>query len=101
MLAGKLANGGNAWSRLSVVLGLRRLGFQSFFVEQIEQASPETVAYFEAAVRQLGLTGSAALVAGQHCYGIKRPELDAIAEDAALLINFGGHLTALQGVSRR
>jgi hypothetical protein len=93
VLAGKPGNGGNAWARLSVVVGLRRLGFQAFFIEQIEQSSPENVAYFKAAIQQLGLTGSAALVAGRECYGIQRRDLDAIAADAALLINFGGHLT--------
>jgi hypothetical protein len=93
VLAGKRRNGGNAWARQSVVVGLRRLGFQTFFIEQIEQAGPETVGYFEAVVDQFGLTGSAALVAGGNCHGIERHELDAIAADAVVLINFGGHLT--------
>jgi hypothetical protein len=93
VLAGKPGNGGNAWARLSVVVGLRRLGFQAFFVEQIERASPQSLAYFEAVTRQLGLTGSAALVAPGECHGIERRDLDAIAADATLLINFGGHLT--------
>jgi hypothetical protein len=79
-----------------VVLGLRRLGFQVFFVEQIEHAGPQNVAYFEAVMGQFDLTGSAALVTGRECYGMERRELDDIAADAALLINFGGHLTAPQ-----
>ncbi len=93
VLAGKPGNGGNAWARLSVVVGLRRLGFQTFFIEQIENAEPENVAYFEAVVRQLGLVGSAALVSGQECHGMDWRELAAIASNATLLINFGGHLT--------
>lgn len=93
VLAGKLGNGGNAWSRLSVVVGLRRLGFDAYFIEQIQHAGPETIAFFETAVQQLGLTGGAALVAGQECHGITRGELDSIAADAILLVNFGGHLT--------
>jgi hypothetical protein len=93
VLAGKPGNGGNAWARLSVVGGLRRLGFQAFFVEQIERASPQNLAYFEDVILQSGLVGSAALVSGGECYGMDRRELDAIAADATLLINFGGHLT--------
>src|ERR1700693_3597958 len=89
--AGKPANGGNAWARLSVVVGLRRLGFQTFFIEQIENAEPENVAYFEAVVRQLGLVGSAALVSRQECHGMDWRALSAIASNATLLINFGGH----------
>src|SRR5438105_4320878 len=34
-LANKPGNGGAAWTRLSYVLGLRRLGFDAFFIEQI------------------------------------------------------------------
>jgi hypothetical protein len=93
VLAGKPGNGGNVWARLSVVFGLRRLGFQAFFVEQMEQVGAENLAFFEAVTKQLGLSGSAALVAGRDCHGMKRSELDAIAADAGLLINFGGHLT--------
>ena len=93
VLAGKPGNGGNAWTRLSMVVGLRRLGFQTFFIEQIERARPENVAYFEAVIRQFGLVGSAALVSGRECHGVQRREVDAIAADATLLINFGGHLT--------
>lgn len=93
VLAGKLGNGGNAWARLSVVAGLRRLGFSTYFIEQMDHADADTVSYFETVVGQLGATGSAALVAGTHCFGIERPQLDAIAAEAALLVNFGGHLT--------
>src|ERR1700693_1521915 len=94
VLAGKPWNGGNAWARLSVVVGLRRLGFQVFFVEQIEHAARENIAYFEAVMRQFDLTNSAALVTRAECYGIAKRELDDIAADVALLVNFGGHLTA-------
>ena len=34
-LANKPLNGGEAWVRLNWVLGLRKLGFQVYFVEQI------------------------------------------------------------------
>jgi hypothetical protein len=96
VLAGKPGNGGNAWARLSVVVGLRRLGFQVYFVEQIDHAGVENIAYFEAVMRQFDLTESAALVTSGECYGIAKRELDDIAAEAALLVNFGGHLTAPQ-----
>ena len=36
-LAAKPRNGGEAWVRLSYVLGLRRLGLDVAFVEQLER----------------------------------------------------------------
>lgn len=93
VLAGKPGNGGNAWARMSVAVGLRRLGFRVFFIEQIERAGRENLAYFDAVMGQFGLSGSAALVAGGTTYGMPLHELTDVAADAAVLINFGGHLT--------
>ena len=93
MLAGKPGNGGNAWARLSVVVGLRRLGLDVFFVEQIRNIDTDRLGYFEEVMRQFGLTANATLVAGGEYFGIARHELEAIAADATLLVNFGGHLT--------
>lgn len=93
VLAGKPGNGGNAWSRLSVVNGLQKLGFEVFFVEQIAAPGRENTAYFDDVMRQFRLTGKAALVANGDSHGIARLALDEIAADATLLVNFGGHLT--------
>jgi hypothetical protein len=38
-LANKLGNGGGTWERMSWVVGLRRLGFDVYFVEQIARES--------------------------------------------------------------
>jgi len=38
-LANKYRNGGGAWERLSWVTGLRRLGFDVYFIEQIAAES--------------------------------------------------------------
>ena len=38
-IANKHLNGGEAWVRLSWILGLRRLGFDVWFVEQIDEAT--------------------------------------------------------------
>jgi hypothetical protein len=86
VLAGKPGNGGNAWSRLSFVLGLRRLGFDALFVEQLESMAPEGSEYFEQVCAQFG-------VEGYLVFDAPSPELVARTEAASLLLNVGGHLT--------
>ena len=86
-LANKPANGGNAWTRLSYVLGLARLGFDVVFVEQIEQPSTEAAEYFEAVCGRFGVDGEL-IVDGQIPDGL----LDR-AEGSDVLVNIGGHLT--------
>src|SRR5437588_617683 len=65
-LANKPGNGGNAWSRLSWVGGLRALGFDVVFVEQIESryCGTANVGWFETVTTAYGLGGSSALVVG-------------------------------------
>jgi hypothetical protein len=107
-LANKPFNGGNAWSRLSWVLGFKRLGFDVCFVEQIsrracvdvagavtEIAESVNLAYFRAVMEQFGLERSSALICddGQELYGLPLQELMARAGTAVLLFNLGGHLT--------
>lgn len=106
-IANKYRNGGAAWVRLSWVLGLRQLGFQVYFVEQIarehclhpegQEARFETslnLAYFEQVVEQFGLAGHAALIYedGAEIAGLTRPELLEVADAADLLVNITGHL---------
>jgi hypothetical protein len=106
-LANKARNGGNAWSRLSWVLGLKRLGFDVCFVEQVSRnscvdASGGTiefgdsvpVAYFKSVMEQFGLAGASALICdnGEHC-GLPWSELASRARKADLLLNLSGHLT--------
>src|SRR5258706_448014 len=57
VLAGKPGNGGNAWSRLSLVEGLRRLGLDVIFIEQLADPTPQATAYFEAIRNEFGLDG--------------------------------------------
>ena len=67
-IANKHLNGGEAWVRLSWILGLRRLGFDVWFVEQIDEATcvdaagapapfaqSENRRYFEQVVERFGL----------------------------------------------
>jgi hypothetical protein len=85
-LAAKAGNGGHAWSRISLVLGLRRLGFEVVFVEQLDEPKPAQRAYFESVCTQFEIDGY--LVSGPVPY-----ELLARAEAATLLLNVGGNLT--------
>jgi hypothetical protein len=106
-LANKLLNGGEAWVRLSWILGLRRLGLDVWFVEQIdagtcvdasgEQASfadCENRRYFETVVREFGLEDRATLVyeGGRATSGVSLEVLADVASEAELLINISGHL---------
>ena len=110
-LANKPLNGGEAWVRLSWVLGLRRLGFDAWFVEQIEgrrcvdeSGRPAAFAdsvnrsHFEAVVRDFGLEGRAALLCdgGREVAGVGQPDLREAAAEADLLVNISGHLTAAE-----
>jgi hypothetical protein len=97
-LANKPWNGGIAWARLSLLLGLRRLGFEVFFVEQVDKSTRAQRSYFRDVLEPFSLGG--ALIDGGH--PIPEDALDA-ADEAELLINIGGHLTveALKGRPRR
>jgi len=107
-LANKPFNGGNAWSRVSWVLGLRRLGFDVLFVEQISEddcvdatgapagfKNSANLAYFRLAMAQFGLAGASALLCddGKQVYGLPLAELVRQAQRAGLLFNISGHLT--------
>jgi hypothetical protein len=106
-LANKPWNGGNAWTRLSWVSGLRRLGFEPVFVEQIGQSScldengvacafqdSANLAYFRSTMEQVGLAGRSALVCDDgKIWGLSLDRLSLLASEAALLLNISGHLT--------
>lgn len=84
-LATKAGNGGNAWTRISLVLGLRRLGFEVLFFEQLAAPSEAQRAYFERVCGAFGIDG----------YLLADEALDALVErgrGADLLLNVGGHL---------
>jgi hypothetical protein len=108
VIANKPFNGGNAWAVLSWVLGLSKLGFRVYFVEQIGREScvdatgattafehSVNLAYFKQAAEQFGLADSAALIyaEGEQIHGPPYEELLDIMEAADLLVNITGHLT--------
>ena len=87
-VANKHRHGGSQWVRMSWAEGLRRLGFDVVFVEELyEGGAPAT---FAAVMNELDLPG--ALLRGDQVLGMDRAELLERAQDAALLVNLGGHL---------
>lgn len=107
-LANKPRNGGEAWVRLSWVLGLRRLGFEAWLIEQIAPQScvgddgesarfgeSANLAYFREVCDQFGLTGCAALICGEGeaVHGATSAELLALAGRCDMVLNVSGHLT--------
>jgi hypothetical protein len=107
-IANKYLNGGGAWTRLSWVLGLKKLGFRVYFIEQIGRESCVDASgavtpfercvnadYFKRVCEQFGLWGAAALVYenGERTHGLSYAELLDVAQSADLLVNNSGHLT--------
>jgi|KBSSwiStaDraftv2_1062776.scaffolds.fasta_scaffold296332_2 hypothetical protein len=115
VIATKCRNGGNARAVLNWVQGLRKLGVQAYYVEQIAsqhcvddrgQAVPfaqsANVAYFEHVMRHAGLAEVSTLVCdgGPITSGLPFRELLDVADAADLLLNITGHLT-LEPLLRR
>jgi hypothetical protein len=98
VVAGALANkpnsGGEAWVRLSWVLGLRRLGWDAWFVECLPSGDPEGQRFFERVVSEFGLGERAALLGegGEPLIGIGKAELGEVAGEAEVLFDVSGHL---------
>jgi hypothetical protein len=108
-LANKTGNGGGAWERMSWVTGLRRLGCDVYFVEQIAPAACVNAAgapaaltdsinldWFRFVTEWFGVSDHSALVnaGGEKCVGVSWPQLLEIACSADLLVNLSGHLTS-------
>jgi hypothetical protein len=101
-LANKPGNGGEAWVRLTWALGLRRLGHDVVFVEQVARAGETGRAWFDAVTTRFGLGRDACLVGGDGAVaiGLSLEELLAHAERTALLVNLSGHLTLPEVLER-
>src|SRR6266545_867805 len=107
-LANKPGNGGAAWTRLSWLLGLKRLGHEVYFIEQIARnacadaagspcdlADSVNAAYFRHVAGRFGFANMAALVCDDNLesVGLLATELADVADTADLLVNISGHLT--------
>jgi hypothetical protein len=84
-LAAKPWNGGEAWVRLSYVLGLRRLHLEVSFVEQVTTLSAAALHWFRSVTASFGLVAS--LVDGDG-----RPTVGPEPEGGDLLLNLSGNL---------
>lgn len=93
-LANKPDNGGEAWVRLSWVLGLRRLGFDVHFIERLPTGDPAGRRFFEQVVGDFGLTERASLLGegGEALFGRGKTELVEVADEADVLFDISGHL---------
>src|SRR3954447_11832076 len=94
-VANKPRSGGEAWVRLSWLRGLRRLGHEVCFVEQIESAEPVNLETFRVAMAALAPECPVALLCdGASLDGLTLEEVTAWAGGADLLVNISGHLEA-------
>jgi hypothetical protein len=84
-LAAKAGNGGNAWTRISLVRGLARLGFDVVFLEELPGSSAEQARFFADVCRAFDIEGY--LLDGRAPVPAER------VLGAELLVNVGGHLS--------
>jgi hypothetical protein len=114
-VANKPLNGGESWVRLSWILGLRRLGFDVYFVERLDTAScvdeagrpsplagSANLAQFEGIAQEFALQGSVALLdgRGERLRGLDPGRLADLAAEADVLFDLSGHLGELAFASR-
>jgi len=95
-VANKLGNAGAAWTRLSWALGLRRLGFDVLFVEELAASGAwrNEADWFRTVMQAGGLWGSALLMerGSGETVGLSYAEARNRADGAGLLVNISGHL---------
>ncbi|HET9197331.1 MAG TPA: hypothetical protein VFN92_03655 [Solirubrobacterales bacterium] len=91
-LAAKPGNGGEAWVRLSWVLGLRRLGYDAWL---LEEADPGTARdgrrFFRAEAERHGL-GERAVLLGDEEEPLGRDAVEDLARSAVALVDISGNL---------
>jgi hypothetical protein len=116
-IANKLHTGGAAWTRLSWALGLKALGFEVAFVEQIHRdccvdrlGRPRAfdhsanLEYFREVTEQFGLSDLATLTCDDGAtYGLTASALEDLLRSAVALVNISGHYRhpSLESIPRR
>jgi hypothetical protein len=88
MMAGVPRQGGATWAVLQYLLGLRRLGHDVVFVEQVERLE-DSAPYFDDVVRSFDLRAALIERATGRTHGVSRRTLYAGAD---LLLNLSGRL---------
>lgn len=107
-VANKYRNGGGVWERMSWVIGLRQLGYDVYFIEQIASnacvagngavttfADSVNLDWFRYVTDWFGIADRSSLVyaGGTECVGMPWTRLLEVAESTDLLVNLSGHLT--------
>jgi hypothetical protein len=91
-LAAKPGNGGEAWVRLSWVLGLRRLGYDAWLLEQVDAGTARSGSrFFRAEAERHGLAERAILL-GDEEEPLGREEVEDLARSAVGLVDVSGNL---------
>lgn len=123
MIAGAIAQhplggAGNAWAFLQYVLGFRRLGFDTYYVEHVEpqrcidadwKPAPfldsANVAFFRDVMDRFALSDHAALLEwdGAAHAGLARRDIERLARETDLFLNISGrfHERAVLAAARR
>jgi hypothetical protein len=105
-LAQKPRQGGHTWQFLNYLLGFRRLGWRTLFLDRLEpdmcvdDAGRECAVedsvnfqYFMTIMQRFGLEYFLEYNNGEHCWGIPRGELTPRLERSSFLLNVMGFLT--------
>jgi hypothetical protein len=124
MIAGAIARhplggGGNTWAFLQYVLGFRRLGFDTYYIEHLAPedcvddewrptsfVASANARYFQTVIDRFDLGGHAGLFErdGGHHIGLSREAIEKLAPEVELLVNLSGHFhleSVLRAVRRR
>jgi len=92
-LAAKPRNGGEAWVRLSYLLGLRELGVDVTFVEQLDDAAPDALAWFDSVCGRFAIDAALVDASGRIFRGEEPEPADA-------LLNLSGNLRVARLLAR-
>src|SRR5919197_3931554 len=93
---------GSIWARLQYLLGLERLGIESFWVDRLAPVDPKKnfhgldylVERFKRTAADFGFEDRYCILynEGERCFGLGRKDLARLVNDADLLINISGRL---------
>lgn len=107
VIANKYLNGGAVWTRLNWLLGLRKLGYQVYFIEQIlpqhcidhmgrttQFDQSANLRFLKEVMEEFGLEKSYALVLGEgeQTSGLSMREISSLAAEADAVVNITGHI---------
>jgi hypothetical protein len=118
LAAHPLGAAGYTWAFLQYVLGFRRLGFDTYYVEHIANdnhinhacrpaafADSANARHFRDTMARYSLTDHAALLQwdGVEHVGLSHTEVERLARETALFVNISGrfHLASILGAARR